>query len=479
MTIITNDFLQSLNTLLLSGLTTLVIIISGLEASAGWALVRRFSIFTNENPVVADSTGITIMPHSNNFLVCDANIDDKALKKYFRGANMFEIDVTNARFVSSLSTLEYSQEPTGLVYHPTRKTFFITDDNKEKVFEIDTEGNLLRQFDTSSLGSNDPEGITCDPKTGHLYLVDGSRALIIELTPSGSFVSKIKLNKVDIRNPQGVTYDPTSKHFYLVSTKNLAIFELSQKGELVSVFDLSPFGILRPEGLTLTSTSDISGNTAKVSVCIADGKLHRHPDGAIYEIALTRPHIDNDVYVSLVGEANGFGFRGNEPGFAIGDHNHNNLLESDESLPNLDGKVGIWLKPDQDFFNNQHSKNNDKTDVCLNLTELEPVTLIHKFDLEGHVPVWARLTIVVGDARSLPGFRSEVRVGGNFIGVILGSKTIKPNDGEISRTVLELSEKSLAYLGKGSLEVEIRRPPGSGPDDIAIDYSRLEIAVKK
>ena len=91
-------------------------------------------------------------------------------------------------------------------------------------------------------------------------------------------------------------------------------------------------------------------------------------------------------------------------------------------------------------------------------------------------PTWARLTLLVGDARTRAGTRNVVRIDGRRVGEIVGSTQKKLKAGAIASTVIELSPAALLELSDGSAQVEISRDPGTGSDDIMIDYSRLEIA---
>lgn len=69
-------------------------------------------------------------------------------------------------------------EPSGIVYHPERKTLFLVGDEGD-IGEVSLEGGLLRQF---HLGG-DLEAITVDPSTGLLYVVREGHEVIFELRP--------------------------------------------------------------------------------------------------------------------------------------------------------------------------------------------------------------------------------------------------------------------------------------------------------
>lgn len=69
-------------------------------------------------------------------------------------------------------------EPSGIVYHPGRKSLFVVGDEGD-IGEISLEGVLLRQV---HLGG-DLEGITVDPSSGLLYVAREGHEVILEVRP--------------------------------------------------------------------------------------------------------------------------------------------------------------------------------------------------------------------------------------------------------------------------------------------------------
>jgi hypothetical protein len=176
--------------------------------------------------------------------------------------------------------------------------------------------------------------------------------------------------------------------------------------------------------------------------------------------------------VDWVGDADGFGFQGDEPGFAAGDLDHDGLLEPGERLP---ARPGAEEPP----FDNRSPEDGAAMDVLLPVGEGAPLRLTHAIPLGGALPQWARLTLAVGDARALPGARSLVRADGRLVGEIVGTRGERLHAGTIELTILELPPQTLLDLADGAVRVEIARAPGTGSDDIMLDYSRLEVAVPR
>ncbi len=70
-------------------------------------------------------------------------------------------------------------EPSGICFHPTRKTLFVVSDEGE-IAEIETDGTPV--FRMSIPG--DLEGVTVNPETGLLYLVKEGDDIIVEFDPN-------------------------------------------------------------------------------------------------------------------------------------------------------------------------------------------------------------------------------------------------------------------------------------------------------
>ena len=76
-------------------------------------------------------------------------------------------------------------EPSGLGYHPLRKTIFVVSDQGE-ILEIRLDGGLIAR---ASL-PGDLEGITVDPGTGLLYAVIEGEDVILEVDPERLVVTR-------------------------------------------------------------------------------------------------------------------------------------------------------------------------------------------------------------------------------------------------------------------------------------------------
>ena len=76
-------------------------------------------------------------------------------------------------------TKDRMAEPSGITYHPTRKSLFVADDSGI-VYEINLNGGRIQAKGVNEL---DIEGITVDPATGMLYTAVEDDETIIEIEP--------------------------------------------------------------------------------------------------------------------------------------------------------------------------------------------------------------------------------------------------------------------------------------------------------
>ena len=79
---------------------------------------------------------------------------------------------------------EKIEEPSGIAYHPTRKTLFVVGDEGD-IYEIDENAKILKHKNLPH-GRNeeiDPEGITVNTRTGNLYVAAEEGDDILEIDP--------------------------------------------------------------------------------------------------------------------------------------------------------------------------------------------------------------------------------------------------------------------------------------------------------
>ena len=114
-------------------------------------------------------------------------IEDSERKK--RAAS-FTIDLPYT-WVGNISRAQIA-EPSGVTYHPLRKTLFVVDDGGF-IHEIRLDGTKVK---TKDLQARDLEGITMDPGTGWLYTVVEDDEMILEINPQTLTIRReFKINR--------------------------------------------------------------------------------------------------------------------------------------------------------------------------------------------------------------------------------------------------------------------------------------------
>ena len=77
------------------------------------------------------------------------------------------------------------EEPSGISYHPTRKTLFVVSDEGD-LFEIETDGSPVHEWRISG----DLEAVTVDPSSGFVYIVVEGDDVILEFDPDLQKISR-------------------------------------------------------------------------------------------------------------------------------------------------------------------------------------------------------------------------------------------------------------------------------------------------
>ncbi len=116
-----------------------------------------------------------------------------------------------------------SLDPEGLTYDPTSGVLYIADGLNAEVYRVDPGPNgkfdgiaaeggddVVTHFDVEVLGIFDPEGIDYDPISGNLLMTGNDPALLYELTTDGDLVRTYDISEASIIKPAGVVMAPGS-----------------------------------------------------------------------------------------------------------------------------------------------------------------------------------------------------------------------------------------------------------------------------
>jgi len=173
------------------------------------------------------------------------------------------------------------KEPSGIVYHPIRKTLFVVGDAGD-IVEMKTDGTPVRR---RAWKHGNFEGITCHPMTGRLYVAVERKETILEVDPDGLKITRtfpiertfagrtvLKPGKHGI---EGITFIPGSKppqteRFWLsfqsfyprTDESPSAIFAVVLPSS-AGPADEPPVKIDRYRPMTVTDLSDLCYNAAR------------------------------------------------------------------------------------------------------------------------------------------------------------------------------------------------------------------------
>ena len=249
------------------------------------------------SPSSPDPAGVAYRASSGQVIVVDSEVEE--IPELWMSANGFAITPTGT-VQHTFDTTSFTKEPTGAAINPANDHLFISDDNADKVFEIDpgpdglygTSDDVRTSFSTATFGSFDPEGLAYG--AGVLYVGDGVNAEVYALSPgaNGRFdgvppagddsVTHFDTAALGVADAEGIEYDPTTGNLYVVSTERTSdVVEVTTSGSLVRVIDISPASAWSPSGLALGNGSLFISDRG-----VDNGVDPDENDGRIFEMKL-------------------------------------------------------------------------------------------------------------------------------------------------------------------------------------------------
>lgn len=153
------------------------------------------SLFSPPSP---DPAGIAYRSTTNSLVITDSEVNE--IPTLFTGMNVFTTTL-GGDFIEASSTMDFSDEPTGVAYDPNNSHLFVTDDGTRSVYIIDlgpdgmldppadpTPDDTVTSFSTSAFGCFDPEDITYDSLLGHLFVLEGLEGEVYEVNPGPNLI---------------------------------------------------------------------------------------------------------------------------------------------------------------------------------------------------------------------------------------------------------------------------------------------------
>lgn len=271
------------------------------------ALPENGTARVNEGPRSPDPMGLAFLDgHTNSnytdhLLISDSEVNEiyPPNEAAFTGDNLFLTDLSG-NLTQTLTTLFdegppafYSDEPTGVAYNPVNRHLYFTDDNRNRIWEIDPGGDNdystvnpshVREFRTSLIGSLDPSGITYDSWHDDLIFVDEgqSEVYIIDLGPNGMLDladtwTNFDVESIGIDAPEGIEFNPDNGNLYILSsTFTNLIAETTIDGKLLRYLDVS--GVPNFKAMSgLAYIPQANGSTTNTLYIVARGVDNNPP----------------------------------------------------------------------------------------------------------------------------------------------------------------------------------------------------------
>lgn len=256
-------------------------------------------------PPSTDPAGIVWISSQQQLLVSDSEVNETP---FFAGSNLFWVSLSGA-LQDHGSATEYSKEPTGLGFDPSGNRLFVSDDNKDEIYEVHpgpdgrfgTGDDVTTSFDTEVFGSTDPEGVEFDPETGDLFIVDGLGTQVYRVRPgpNGLFdgvgnddvVTSFDLEILGSSDPEGIGLDPVRGVLIVVDKPSALVFEVTKTGQLVRIIDISAADPHLAAGIALAPGSLVptDSNLYVVDRGVDNSEDPNQNDGRIHELRIVAP----------------------------------------------------------------------------------------------------------------------------------------------------------------------------------------------
>lgn len=235
-------------------------------------------------------------PGIGTLLLCDSEVNESPFN---RSDNLFHLSATGA-FDHSSSLTSFTIEPTGLAYVAASGHLFISDDDKNVIFEVDASNPSVKlsSFSTAAYAT-DAEDVAFDPVSNHLLILQGvtsnpSHNTVFETTLSGTLLASIKMPAPLVEDLEGITYDPVNQVFYVAGGPNPDIWVVSRDGktilDTITILEDYPNPVngtnVHPKGLMLAPSSNPSDDPSILSLWVADYGRDQVMDGRLFEIQL-------------------------------------------------------------------------------------------------------------------------------------------------------------------------------------------------
>ena len=249
------------------------------------------------SPISPDTSGVSWMPTTGRLLIADSEIDEYG---YYSGVNLWQLTTAGA-VGDTGTTLAWSHEPTGVSVDPVGNRAFTTDDDTQRVNEIDLGADrrpgtaddvLVRFFSTAAYGNTDPEDVAYDSNRGWLRISDGTNKEVYTVDPgaNGVFdgggddvITHFDTGVAGVADPEGIAYDSTDDTLTMIDYHDTTAVQFSIDGTALRQIDLSATA-----GVHTASGTWAPGSGSARSLWVTDRGIDGSSpvDGKLYELSV-------------------------------------------------------------------------------------------------------------------------------------------------------------------------------------------------
>ncbi|HEX6813106.1 MAG TPA: hypothetical protein VF384_15900 [Planctomycetota bacterium] len=282
------------------------------------------------SPSSPDPSGIAYDPLFDRLIVSDGEVDEMPI---YAGANAFEPSRTGILARTS-ATLAYTPEPSGITLDTATRTFYITDDDRDRVYVVgagpdgllNTADDSVRSFSVRSF-SLDAEDVAFDQTTGELWLIDGGTSLAFKINPGlngildgvagnggDDVLTSYDLAQFGATDPEGIAIRPSDGGIYVAGLPKTLLLHLDSQGQLVRGITLPSAGLLKPAGIVFAPSTVGAGDSLFLVDRGVDNDFDPNEnDGMLFEYGLpteipsnTPPVVDAGPDTTAVGTSAAF-----------------------------------------------------------------------------------------------------------------------------------------------------------------------------
>ena len=258
------------------------------------------------SPSSPDPDGVVYVPSANQLVVADGEVDE--IKDLFATKqNVFRTSLAGALqgTMSTVTPINFSNEPTGVSYNPADGHIFYSDDSKRRIFEVapgndgvlGTSDDITTSISVSTFAGRDPEDVSYDALNRRLWIIDGLNAEVYQVQPGANnkfdgvppdgddVLTQFDTRSIGIIDPEGIYFDPATGNLILSSSDTTKLYEVSTAGVLLRTFDISAANAVKVAGVTMAPSSTTVGatNFYVVDRMIDNDVNPNENDGRLYE----------------------------------------------------------------------------------------------------------------------------------------------------------------------------------------------------